>query len=193
MRKKPPVRDDAPWIKRQEIPDSQFLDAADQYEEARKVLAELPPGRSVLLPFMNTASMAIELYLKSLSAELIHVKDELMPAVSRVYAEPAIMGRGGHRLVRLLDEIPDGVRTALVTAFDAEFERTWGVDVRRVLTELEGAFEASRYSFEYGTDITRYNLGHLMGLADFLGRFARSIPPTDRIAWKKRGKTTGRS
>ena len=51
-------------------------------------------------------------------------------------------------------------------------------------SELEGVFRATRYPFEHGIDITRYNFGHLMGLADFLGRFARSVPQIDRIAWK---------
>ena len=53
-----------------------------------------------------------------------------------------------------------------------------------MLTELEGAILATRYPFERGSDITRYNLEYLMGLADFLGRFARNVPPTDRIKWK---------
>ena len=45
---------------RQEIPNPQILDAADQYEEARKLLAEQPPGSGVLLPLMiftNTAAI----------------------------------------------------------------------------------------------------------------------------------------
>ena len=49
---------------------------------------------------------------------------------------------------------------------------------------LEGVFLATRYPFERGIDITRFNLESLMGLADFLDRFARSVPPTDRIEWK---------
>jgi len=60
-----------------------------------------------------------------------------------------------------------------------------------VLAELEGAFMATRYPFEDGMDITRYNREHLMRLADFLGRFARSLPRTDRIEWK--GGTTSAS
>ena len=177
MKKRPQSREDVPWSKRQEIPDPQVLDAANQYEEARKLLAEQPPGSGVLLPLMNTAAVAVELYLKCLSAELIHVEDEQMPEVSRLYAEPA---RRGHNLVALLDAMPPDVRCSLINAFRAR----WNKDLQRVLTELEGVFLATRYPFECGIDITRYNLKHLMGLADFLGRFARSVPPTDRIEWK---------
>jgi hypothetical protein len=90
MKKRPQSREDVPWSKRQEIPAPQVLDAADQYEKACKLLVEQPPGSGVLLPLTNTAAMAVELYLKCLFAELMHVEDELMPEVSRVYAAPAI-------------------------------------------------------------------------------------------------------
>lgn len=63
MKKKLPIRDDAPWTKRQEIPDPQVLDAADQYEEACRILAGQASG--ILFPLMNVASMAVELYLIS--------------------------------------------------------------------------------------------------------------------------------
>ena len=76
MTKRPQSRADAPWIKRQEIPDSQILDVADQYAQAFKLLAEQPLGSGIALPMMNSAAMAVELYLKSLSAELIYVEDD---------------------------------------------------------------------------------------------------------------------
>lgn len=188
MKKKPPVRDDVPWTKRQEIPDAQILDAADQYEQACRVLAEQASG--VLLPLMNVASMAVELYLKALSAEMIHVEDDLMPEVSRVYAAPAITSNQGHELVGLLNAMPEDVRTALLAAFDAELKPTWRTDLQSVLQGLEGVLMSSRYPFEHGIDITKYNLGHLVGLAGFLARFVKTLPATDRIAWKRSGITT---
>jgi hypothetical protein len=189
MKKRPQSRGDVPWSKRQEIPDPQVLDAADQYEKACKLLAEQPAGSGVLLPLMNTTAMAVELDLKGLSAELIHIEGELMPEVSRVYAAPAITSRQGHGLVVLLNVMPPDVRRSLINAFDAEIRARWNKDLQSVFAELEGAFLATRYPFEHGIDITRYNLDHLMGLADFLGRFARSVQPTGRIEWKWSGIT----
>ncbi|MBI1747591.1 MAG: hypothetical protein HYR55_13530 [Acidobacteria bacterium] len=188
MKKRPPVRDDVPWTKRQEIPDPQILDAADQYEQARIVLVAQPSG--VLLPLINVASMAVELYLKALSAEMIHVKDELMPEVSRVYAASAITSSQGHGLVGLLNAMPDDVRAALLAAFDAELKPIWRTDLQSVLQGLEGVFMSSRYPFEHGIDITQCNLGHLAGLAGFLAHFVRTFPATDRIAWKRGDITT---
>ena len=185
MKKKPPVRDDVPWTKRQEIPDPQILDAADQYEQACRILAGHASG--VLLPLMNVASMAVELYLKALSSELIHVKDDLMPEMSRVYVASAITSSQGHGLVGLLNAMPDDIRTALLAAFDAELKPTWRIDLQSVLQGLEGVLMSSRYPFEHGIDITKYNLEHLVGLAGFLARFVKTLPATDRIAWKKSG------
>lgn len=180
MKKKSQSREDVPWSKRQDIPDPQILDAADQYEAARKLLAEQLPGSGVLLPLMNTATVAVELYLKCLSAELIHIEDEQVPKVSRVYAAPV----QGHNLVTLLDAMPPDIGRSLINAFDAEFGLRWDKDLRSVLRELEAAFKATRYPFEYGLDINHYNLDHLMRLAEFLSHFAKNLPPTEHIAWK---------
>ena len=45
-------------------PDSQIRAAADQYEAARQRLDMAPPGAGVVLPLINTAAVAVELYLK---------------------------------------------------------------------------------------------------------------------------------
>jgi len=184
MKKRLQSRGDVRWSKRQEIPDPQVLDAADQYEEARKLLAEQPPGSGVLLPLMNTAAMAVELYLKCLSAELIYIEDKHMPEISRVYAAPTIPTGHGHGLVALLDAMPRDIHRSLINAFNDEYKDRWNDDLPKVLAELEGAFMATRYPFEHGADITRYNLEHLMGLAEFLSRFARSIEPMDCVEWQ---------
>lgn len=178
--KRPQSRNDVPWRKRQEIPDPQILDAARQYERACKLLDGQPPGRGVLLPLMNTAAIAVELYLKCLSAEVIWVEDDLMPEMSRIYAAP----ERGHGLVRLLKAMPPDVRTSLIKAFDTEFGNRWNKDLRRVLKEFGGAFQETRYPFEHGMDITRYNHMKLTEFADFLGRFAKNLPPQEYIEWK---------
>ena len=175
---RPQSRKDVPWSKRQEIPDPQIRDAANQYEEACKLLDR--EGRGVLLPIMNTAAMAVELYLKCLSAELIYVEDDLMRKVSRVYASPKKV----HGLVALLDAMTQDVRRSLIRAYDAKIKTRWNKDLRSVLTELEGVFAATRYPFEPDMDIRRYNFTELMELVDFLGRFATQLPSKAYIKWK---------
>ena len=180
MKKRPRSREDVPWNKRQEIPDPQILDAACQYGDACKLLDSQPPDVGVYLAAMNTAAIAIELYLKCLSAESIWVEDDLMPKMSRVYAAPET----GHGLVSLFNTIPQEVRTSLIEAFDTEFGNRCNNDLRSVLKKFEGAFHKTRYPFEHGMDITRYNYAELMELADFLGRFANKLPSREYIEWK---------
>ena len=130
---------DIPWRKRQEIPDAQIRDAADQYEAARKILASEPPGAGVVLPLINTAAVAIELYLKCLSAELIHTPDKDFPDVSIVTAAPT---RWGHQLTTLLEELSDELKQELEAAYRAEFPSDASWTFREVLKVCEGAFAA---------------------------------------------------
>ena len=84
---------------RQEIPDPQILDAANQYESARRLLSAQPPGSGLVWPLLNTASVAIELYLKCLSAEKVYT--DAGEGWSKVSAKPEY----GHVLTRLLDAL----------------------------------------------------------------------------------------
>ena len=180
MKKRPQSQSNVPWRKRQKIPDPQILDAADQYAEAHKLLKERSeqPGSGVLLPLMNTAAMAVELHLKCLSAEVIHVEDE--QGGYRVYAAP----KGVHDWVVLLNAMPQDIRGSLIKAFDTEFGARWNRDLQSVLGEFEKVLEETRYPFECGKDITRFDLMELMELADFLGHFARGLPWQEYIEWK---------
>ncbi len=87
---------------------------------------------------MNAAAVAVELYLKCLSAELIYVEDKHMPEVSRVYAAPTIPSGHGHGLVALLNAMPNEIRRSLINAFDIELRARWNTDLQSVFAELEG-------------------------------------------------------
>ena len=180
MGKTPQSRPDVPWNKRQEIPDIQILDTADQYERASKLLAKQPLDSVEVLPLMNTAAVAVELYLKCLSAELIYIEDDLTPEGSFVYSE----AKRVHGLVELLGAMPEDVRCLLNDVFDADLGAGWNKDLKSVLEDFEGVFMATRYPFEHGSTFPHYNLEHLMGLADFLGRFVRTLPPKTIFNWK---------
>jgi len=184
-RKAAESRPDVPWSKRQELPDAQVRDAADQYEASRRLLDAEPPASGVLLPLMNNAAIAIELYLKCLSAERVYLADTHIPAASRVHAAPAVSdGRAGHMLVGLLQAVPEDLRAPLEAAFAAGPGRRLHVSLRAALAGLEGAFQASRYPFEVGHDVSRFKLDHLMVVAEFLGEHVSALPRLRRITWK---------
>ncbi|EPA8594785.1 hypothetical protein ACQ7JZ_004447 [Vibrio parahaemolyticus] len=57
-----------------EIPNSSVLDSAEQFYDGAEFLRQLPPMSGVLLPMITNASLAIELYIKSLCVRSI-IKD----------------------------------------------------------------------------------------------------------------------
>jgi hypothetical protein len=169
-----------PWKKRREIPDPQVRDAADQYDNARQLLQQQPPGSGVLLPLLNTAAIAIELFLKSLSSELIHVPVANFNGLSIVHARPELKH---HKLVELFDNIPGDIRSQMETSFANDTSAQAGTTLRDMLATYESLFAASRYPFEPDFDLKKYSLNPLMELSMFLRTFVADLKPTDRIEW----------
>jgi hypothetical protein len=165
-----------PWKKRREIPDPQVQDVAEQYDDARQLLQQQQPGSGVLLPLLNTAAVAVELFLKSLSSELIHVPVDGFEGLSTVHA---VAEQKHHRLVDLFDSIQDDVRSQL----ESSFAEQTGTILRDLLLRYERLFEVSRYPFEPATDIKKYPLMSLMELCNFLRKFVADLERIDQIEW----------
>ena len=157
----------------------QILDAAEQYDDACQVLEKQPPGSGVLLPQLNTAAVAIELFLKSLSSKSIFVP---LPNSDgyRVYAEPESKH---HNLVELFDGIPEDIRDELESRFSTSTLTSLASSLREMLGKYEGLFATSRYPFERNSDIQNYPRPPLMELSSFLRTFVRTLKPVDRIEW----------
>jgi hypothetical protein len=88
-----------------EIPNPHVLDSAEQFYDGASVLNEMPPGSGVLLPFLTTAVLAMELYIKSMTSWSV-TKDyqDYGNGVSGgiVSAEPQ---QRGHELSNLLNSV----------------------------------------------------------------------------------------
>ncbi len=164
------------WRTRREIPNPQIKDAADQYEQARQILAEQPPGAGVLLPLVNNAAMAIELYLKCLAGETIHVpeSDERQSCV--VYAKA---NTGGHQFTTILCTIDEDICRQMESIYVKATHR----QLKHDLSTIEGALVVSRYPYEPDMDISRVSLQTLMSIAKFLRRFVASLEPRETIQW----------
>jgi hypothetical protein len=169
-----------PWKKRREIPDPQVRDAAEQYDDARQLLQQQPPGTGVLLPLLNTAAVAVELFLKSLSSKLVHVPVDSFEGLSTVHAVPE---QKHHRLVELFDSIQDDVRRQLESSFASYTTGQAGTSLRDLLLQYEGLFAVSRYPFEPATNIRKYPLMPLMELSTFFRKFVADLEPIDQIEW----------
>lgn len=171
----PKIRTKMAWSKRQAIPDASVLDAAVQFHDGCHVLWKaLLNECGVLLPFMNSAAMSIELYLKSLAAELKWVPQE--DGVSIVYSVPA----RGHEPTKLLTAIPDDVRVKLAAAFVA-WKGSNGQKIEERCATYDKLFMDSRYVFEEGRKLGGVTLESLVAFIDFLKGFVTSYPPEERI------------
>jgi hypothetical protein len=124
-----------------------------------------------LLPKVNVAAVAIELYLKSLSSESIYTPTELMPDVYLVTAKPE---QFGHVLIEQFEKIHIGLQRSITSQFTEMFPEN-KKRFPEVLKALEGAFKASRYSFEKGCDITKYSLIDLDKVCTFLHEYTYSL------------------
>lgn len=168
-----------PWKKRREIPDLQVLDAAEQYDDASRLLDAQRAGAGVLLPLMNAAIISVELFLKSLSSESVFVPESTFGGY-KVYASPQVKK---HTLVELYESIPTEVRDELNSRFTTTQLASSATSLPEMLRAYEGLFAVSRYPFEEGSDIRKYPLTPLMALASFLRTFISSLRPLGRIDW----------
>ena len=181
------------WKSRREIPNPSIKDAADQYEQARLILNKhLLPGTGVLLPMMNAAGMAIELYLKCLAAEVIHIPEKNvfgtgMPEIDKMqsYKVHAKANEGGHKFNLILDKIEDSIQCRLESSYGAKAERSFRED----LSKIDGVLVKSRNPYEPENDPPSINFQTLMSLSAFLRRFVANLEPRETIQWKDENTT----
>lgn len=83
----------------------------------------------------------------------------------------------------LFNRIAESDRANLEQSFSTEYPQAGG-SFREMLAKCEGAFAASRYPFEAGTDVSQYPLDILLECSAFLGHYVGSLAPEDRIKWK---------
>lgn len=176
MKPSPPTQE---WKSRREVPDPQVKDAADQFNTARRILADQGPGTGVLLPTINAAAMAIELYLKSLAAEKVYAPDPNPAGGSEVRAQAAATK---HELSYLYDAMDAKLRVDLERAFAGSAGFT-GTSLRDSLLKCGGAFVESRYPFEPGKDVSRFDLSTLNRIAAFLADFIADLPRSETVEW----------
>ena len=156
------------------IPNSQVKDAADQFDQARRILQEHGPGTGVLLPQLHAAAMALELYLKSLASY-----DTPDGDTSEVHIVRATPDSQTHSLTDLLSRVPANYRDALLDAFRSrEFEHVKG-SLSDVLKPFNDLLVSSRYPFHQG--LKSGLLEVLTELVDFFHDFVSGLKGTVQV------------
>jgi hypothetical protein len=122
---------------------------------------------------LNSSIVAVELYLKSLSAKTVHrpVPDSNWV---KVHAEPE---QKGHKLNDLLRAIHREFRERL----EREYRERHSTGLADALSKYEGLFSASRYPYEENRDLARYPLEPLMTISAFLRDFVTKMEPVQRL------------
>ena len=165
------------WKTRREIPNPQIRDAADQYEQARRLLENQPQGMGFLLPLMNSAAMAIELYLKCLAGKVIHVPERYGLGGYVVHAQA---NTGGHKFTTLMCAIEEDVRNLM----ESSYTKATGKELKHDLGTIEETLVVSRYPYEPDKDPSRVSLQTLMSISEFLQSFVAHLEPRETIQWK---------
>jgi hypothetical protein len=147
---------------RYEIPNRQICEYAEQIANAAEFLysnvAQVQCVPSVLLE----GSLAVELYLKSLSAETVLHPIEGCEVLQQVTANP----RRGHVLDRLFDMIEQPIRDELQAAYERTPAIAGVTSLRDALTRYNETFVDIRYIFER-QEAGNLDIGGLMELVRF--------------------------
>lgn len=163
---------------RQEIPDPQIKDAAEQFKAAADILIENPPGSGIVLPLINVSAMAIELYLKCLAAQNIYTPESDTELSGYIVTSKPM--EGSHKLVSLFNQINKQIKSKIEKEYANNFSED-NYKFVEMLASLENSFVESRYPFEQNSDITRYSIRDLKRVYRFLDKFVANIKPLERI------------
>lgn len=132
-----------------------------------------PPGSGVLLPALHCASIALELYLKSLSAREIE-KPSPIGEWKYIYAKATAKS---HKLEDLFDQAPPDIQQ-LIEQAGGQGERLLRLGgVRKVLEAYNPMFMGSRYPFEPERVLENVELNTLEELLLVLHDVIHTVPP----------------
>lgn len=156
-----------------EIPNPQVLDAAKQFRDGFQLMIEQPPFSGVLLPALHCASIALELYLKSLSAREVEVPDTSFGEGAYIHARSSVIS---HRLEDLFDRASPDIQQ-LIEKASGRFSRLSRFSgVRDALKAHNEMFMASRYPFEPGSELSGIRIETLDELLQLLDDVIRKLP-----------------
>ena len=156
-----------------EIPNPQILEAAQQFHAAYATMMSQGSGAGgLLLPAIHSAFIALELYLKSLSATEVEVPHFIVPGLSTIHAQTAVQS---HRLEALFDLAPPDFQKAM----EKEVKRAPNLKhlgARSALLARNQLFMASRYVFEAGNDLNGIVVADLDALLVAVEAGIKAVP-----------------
>ncbi len=166
------------------IPDPQVKDVADQFCEAAELLWAQPPGSGVVVPAIINSVLAIELYLKSLTAySVIKNLKDCGDGVSGgiVTVERQKSGKTGHELTDLFDATEDWVKNEFETKYHASDIYKTNRNFRTCLSVYDSVFVRVRYMYEDSSCFENLSIGELRELTKLIRSIVESLPRKEKV------------
>lgn len=155
---------------KREIPNPQVFEAARDFHTGYLRLIAEPSG--TILSALHCAAIALELYLKSLTAREVEIPGSYVPEVVTVYAESA----QSHDLKHLFEQAPADFRDAIERK-TATFPRLAKFpSFSHALGAHAHVFLASRYPYEPSSDISGLTIEVITALLSALREGIQSLP-----------------
>lgn len=151
------------------IPDMLIVSVADRYLHAASVLRSNAAAKTLALPIINAAIIAVELYLKSLNATTVYSKIGDPDGFRQLHSKA--MSRD-HHLSGQYEDLGFDVRSKLEDSWRTADEFALETrTLRLLLKEFDGVFQKTRYPFEENNGVDGVNIGRLVALGGFLKEF----------------------
>jgi hypothetical protein len=158
-------------MRRFEIPNRQIADYADQIATAVEFLYEHVARVQCAPSVLIEGALAVELYLKSLSAETVLHPLEGCEVLQQVTAVP----QKGHVLEKLFDVIEQPIRDELQAAYATPPGVTGQTSLRAALGRYSTTFVDIRYIFER-QEAGNLDVGGLIRLVQFFRSQVSRLP-----------------
>ena len=169
---------------KQYIPDPQVRDVADQFCDAAELLWVQPPGSGVVVPAIINSVLAIELYLKSLTAySVIKNLEDCGDGVSGgiVTVERQKSGKTGHELTDLFDATEDWVKEEFENKYCVSNIYKANSNFRACLCGYDSVFVKVRYVYEDSSYFKGVNISELRELMKLIRNIIESLPRKAKV------------
>ena len=165
------LRDMINTRKRIQIPNRKIKNCAEQFKDAAELLYSQPPGSGVVLPLITNAVFAIELYLKSLNAQIIIFGGKVSAEVNC----------RGHSLIKLFKSVDKDIKNQLVSYYKKSKLFSTYTQPGVILKKYNNIYTKVRFSFEKNSRVSSTSLTELMKLVNFFHDFVDSLQTKEYI------------
>jgi len=169
------ITDKYDYVKKR-VPDPQVKDVADQFFDAAKILWAKPPGSGVVIPAIVNSVLAIELYLKSLTAYSVikDLKDYGRGVLGgTVTATPR---KRVHKLTEIFSVLEEPIKNEFENKYKESSLFKSNSRFEDCLSSYNEVFVKVRYVFEDSSAFKDVNINELEQLMTLTKNAVESLP-----------------